>query len=62
MRWPWSKRPKPENTEAVKQAQKRLDAAHAAEPEVSRVVRELRRIQIENNFAALLTSAFRDHR
>ena len=61
MRWPWSKRAKAE-AEGVAAAQERLDAAKAAEPEVSRVVRELRRIQMENNFAALLTAAFKDHR
>lgn len=61
MRWPWSKKAQ-DAGEGIAVAQERLDAAHAAEPEVSRVVRELRRIQVENNFAALLTAAFREHR
>lgn len=62
MRWRWWKKRAEDAGEAIAVAQERLDAAKAAEPEVNRVVRELRRIQVENNFAALLTNAFREHR
>lgn len=61
MRWPWRKRAQ-DASEAIAAAQERLDAAKAVEPEVSRVVRELRRIQLDNNFAAMLAATFRDHR
>lgn len=62
MRWPWSRRRDPGAQDAINDAQKRLDAASAAEPAVSRAVRELRRIQAENNYAAQLMAAFREHR
>jgi hypothetical protein len=61
VRWRWWKRPEVAH-EAIAAAQERLDAANAAEAEVSRVVRELRRIQNDNNFGARLAAAFRDHR
>lgn len=61
MRWRWWRRAEQAHQD-IAAAQERLDAVEAAEPEVSRVVRELRRIQVDNNYAAMLTAAFKDHR
>ncbi len=61
MRWRWWRRADSGHQD-IAAAQERLDAVDAAEPEVSRVVRELRRIQIDNNFAAMLAATFKDHR
>jgi hypothetical protein len=61
VRWRWWK-PAAGAGEAIAVAQERLDAAHAAEPEVARIVRELRRIHADNNYGARLAAAFRDHR
>lgn len=61
MRWRWWRRADNGQND-IAAAQERLDAVEAAEPEVSRVVRELRRIQVDNNFAAMLAATFKDHR
>ncbi len=62
MRWPWRK-VRPATDEAgLAAAQERLDAAHAAQSEVTRVVRQLRQIRERNNFAALVAAAFKEHR
>lgn len=58
MKWPW-RRPDESGIDA---AQERLDAAHAAQPEVSRVVRKLRDLRDENNYGARLAAVFKDHR
>lgn len=60
MRWPWRRRDRGGDQEAIEQAQRRLEAADAAEPHVSRMVRELRRIQLDNQYSARLLAAFRD--
>lgn len=62
MRWPWSRRRDRREDPATVAARDLLDAAHAAQPEVSRVVRQLRQIRERNNFAALITAALREHR
>lgn len=61
MKWRWWRRADNGQND-IAAAQERLDAVEAAEPEVSRVVRELRRIQVDNNFAAMLAATFKDHR
>jgi transposase-like protein len=61
VRWRWWRRAEQAH-EDIAAAQERLDAVEAAEPEVSRVVRELRRLQTENSYSARLAAAFRDHR
>lgn len=63
MRWPpWRKATPPDDEAGMVAAQERLEAAHAAQPEVSRVVRQLRQIREHNNFAALITAALKEHR
>lgn len=61
MRWRWWRRAK-DAAGDIAAAQERLDAVEAAEPEVSAMVRELRRIHTENGYGAMLLAAFRDHR
>lgn len=65
MRWPWTRRQKPDLVEAkaaLAESQRKLDAAHAAQPEVAQLVRQLRQIRERNNFAAMITAALREHR
>jgi hypothetical protein len=61
VRWRWWRRPDSARQD-IAAAQDRLDAVNAAEPQVSRMVRELRRIQADNSFAARVAAAFKDHR
>lgn len=67
MRWRFWRRARPEPADesaqlAVVESARKLAEAHGRTGEVERVVRELRRIREQNNFAALVRSALREHR
>lgn len=65
MIWPWSKR-KDAHRHEVRQdlaaARERLAEAHAVEPLVRNLVRELTTRRERNNFASMIEAAFREHR
>lgn len=56
--WRRDKGPSPE----LEAAQRKLDEVAAKDPEVFHLAEQLRRIRESNNFAAMLTHAFRDRR
>lgn len=69
MTWRWCTRrrarpPVPDDTARIAAAEsaQRLEQARSLTGEVQRVSRELRQIRQRNNFAALVRSAFGEHR
>lgn len=68
MKWPWSRRRDvrrvrdDESDIALADAQRRLDEAHAVEPEVRSLARELARMREVNRFAPRIAAALREHR
>jgi len=62
MRWPWSRRRKAEEAEALRAAQERLDDAKRKDAEVNSLADQLRQIRDANHFAEMLAASFRDRR
>lgn len=48
--------------QAVADAQRRLDEAHAQDPEIRSVVGQLKALREYNNFGPRIAAAFREHR
>lgn len=61
-RWLWPLKRRKGPSPELEAAQRKLDEVAAKDPEVFHLAEQLRRIRESNNFAALLTHAFRDRR
>jgi hypothetical protein len=65
MNWAWLRRwrQRPQSgAEGLAEAQRRLDDAHAQDPEIKSLAAQLRLIRERNNFASMIATALREHR
>lgn len=65
MNWGWLRRRRQRAQSAtlgLAEAQRRLDDAHARDPEIKSLADQLRLIRERNNFASMIASALREHR
>lgn len=65
MNWAWLRRRRQRTqsrVEGLASAQRRLDDAHAQDPEIKSLANQLRLIRERNNFASMIAATLREHR
>lgn len=66
MNWAWLRRRRQRTQssggEGLAEAQRRLDDAHAQDPEIKTLAAQLRLIRERNNFASMIAATLREHR